>query len=549
MRSAMTRQRPNILWFISDDTSHGMLGYAGGRALSPNIDSVARSGVSFDNFFCVSPACAPSRYNYLTGRFGGRCPSVAEGATRHEPYNLFFNTHLDPAREQTVGHWLQRAGYRTGHVGKWHTYASAADVAAIPHIDRDADIHDPSVQARLKAQQEHLCALVRKAGFDHAHGVIWGNHQLLPKAVRNHNLEWITRGALDFIDGATRDNQPFFLCFAPTTIHAPNHVSSLRSDPRLTGGGIADGHLGSQASRSSIFERLERAEGVEMNSTTAGVLWMDDALGALLLRLRSLGIEDNTIVIVSTDHGPSDSRGGKFSVYDPGIRIPFCLQWKGHIAGDRRVGEFAQSIDLAPTLLELTGASPSAGTVLDGTSLLPLLKGEPRGGRRDDMYFEFGYARAVRTRRWKYIAWRPPPSVLDPIRDGRTDALCSCFGRSIPPEITRPTLLTPTLHNFPHYFAPDQLYDLERDPREKRNLAGDPEHAGTLAEMRSRLRERLSIFASPFPLEEPDPFFSSSRFEELKKALQERLARELPLWKKDAQQIGFLDSQGADSNP
>ena len=68
-------QRPNIVWVIPDDTNHGMLGYAGVKALSPNIDSIAHNGVILDQFHCVSPACGPSRYSYLTGHYGGRCPA------------------------------------------------------------------------------------------------------------------------------------------------------------------------------------------------------------------------------------------------------------------------------------------------------------------------------------------------------------------------------------------------------------------------------------------------------------------------------------------
>lgn len=533
-KKAMAK-RPNILWLISDDTSHGMLGYAGGRVLSPNIDSLARNGVVFDNSFCVSPACCPSRYNCLTGRYGGRAASVRDGAKPGEPYNLFFNTSIDPASERTIGHLLQEAGYRTGHVGKWHTHASAADVAGIPPIARDADIRDPAVQAQMKAQQEYLCGVVRKAGFDYAQRVVWGNHESLPQAVRIHNLEWTTKGALDFIDGAIKEGRPFFLSMATTTIHGPNHAASLLSDPRLTGGGYADDQLGCQASRASIYERLSKPGGVGFNSTTAGVLWMDDALGAVLARLRALGIEDNTLIIFSTDHGPSDTNGGKFSVYEPGVRIPFCVQWRGRIAGGRRVQDLVQTTDFLPTILELAGVPRPGNLALDGNSFAPLLTGSARSSGRDELYFEFGHARSVRTQRWKYIAWRPPASLT-----GKGDMLSTHYGKPIKPDVTEPTLLTPTLHHHPGYFDPDQLYDLEKDPGEMRNLAGDPQHQAVLAEMKGRLRKHLESLGAPFPLEQPDPFFASPQCEKLKAAVRVRVARDWPLFVKDAEWIGFL---------
>jgi arylsulfatase A-like enzyme len=539
LKTETKMKKPNILWFISDDTSADALGYTGGRALTPNIDSIARDGVIFENFFCVSTVCTPSRYNYLTGQYGGRCPAVIEGSKKGEPYNLYFNTHLDPSREKTIGHLLQSAGYRTGFVGKWHVGGSKADAAAIQKIDDNADVRDPVVQAQLKTQQEQLCALVRKAGFDDARSVIWGNHESLPDAAKIHNLEWTTKGALDIIDQASRDGKPFFLSMATTTIHGPNHVSALMSDPRLTGGGYTDAHLGSQASRASIYERIAHTPGLEYNSTTAGALWMDDAMGAVLKKLKDLGIEEDTIVIFSTDHGPSDSHGGKASVYESGVHIPFCLKWQGKIKGGQHIKALAQNIDLLPTLLALAEVTQPADLTVDGKNLVPLLFENGPSKVRDDAYLEFGYARAVRTEQWKYIACRLPPSILDPIKSGNVNMLYTQYGKPIKPDVIKPTMFTPTLQRFPNYFVPDQLYDLEKDPREQTNLAADPKFADVMAGMRERLRAHLKTMESPFPLDNPDPFFTSARFETLKAGVQKRLTQEYPLWKADAEYMGF----------
>jgi arylsulfatase A-like enzyme len=158
---------------------------------------------------------------------------------------------------------------------------------------------------------------------------------------------------------------------------------------------------------------------------------------------------------------------------------------------------------------------------------------------RDDVYFEYGYARAVRTARWKYIAYRLPPSILDSIKSGKVDMLFTQYGKPIKPDVIRPTLLTPTLQRFAHYFEPDQLYDLEKDPQEQINLAADQKYAGVLAEMRERLRVHLKTMKTPFPLDDPDPFFTSARFTALKSGVLERLAKEYPLWKDDAEYMGF----------
>jgi hypothetical protein len=361
-------------------------------------------------------------------------------------------------------------------------------------------------------------------------------------AVMWHNLEWTTKGALDFVDGHSGDGRPFFLCMATTTIHAPDHVESLLCDPRLTCGGYCDDHLGVQASRRSIYDRLRNAPGVDFNHITAGVLWMDDALGAVLRRVRELGLEDDTVVIVSTDHGPSV--GGKFTLYQAGVRIPFALQWKGGIEGGQVIDELAQNVDLLPTLLDMAGVDLPDGMAVDGTSLLPLMiGGEPGGQTRDDLYFEFGYARAVRTERWKYIAWRLPESILAPLKTGEADCLPTHFGRPIPADVLGPNLITPTMLRYPHYFDPDQLYDLATDPDERDNLAYNPEYAWALEEMKGRLRRHLATFSDPFDLDSVDPWHFSPRCEKMKGRLRERFEKERPPWEADSRFIGLSQTE------
>lgn len=537
-------ESPNIVWIIPDDTNHRMLGFGGGAVLSPNLDSIARNGVVFRQFHCSAPACGPSRYTYFTGHYGGRCPTDEfrrEGPEADEPYRLFFNTCLDPDKELSVGRALQQAGYRTGHVGKWHIDASPEDVAALPGFDPDDDPRDPAVAAKMAMHQAQLCEIVRKAGFDYARRVVWGNYQTLPQKARNHNIEWITKGALDFIDQCAPGEAPFFLSMATTTIHGPNHVSSLLADPHLTPAGYADDHLGCQASRQSLYERLSQAEGVKFNSTTAGVLWMDDAVGAVLDKLRALGLERNTLVIFSGDHGPS--LGGKFTTYQRGTRIPSIAQWPARIPAGRVVDELTQNIDFLPTLLEAAGAGAPESLTLDGRSLLPLLTGAQDDlPGRDDLYFEFGYTRAVRTRRWKYIAWRLPRQVINDLQSGEREALCTHYGRPLPSDRVEPSLITASLVAYPHYFDPDQLYDLESDPYERRNLAGDEQFAPVLAEMRARLCKYLDTFDRPFPLDDLHGFYASERFQELRAKVAERVARERDPWCQDMDFIGFADA-------
>ena len=535
-------EKPNIVWIIPDDTNYKMLNFGGGVSLSPNLDSIARDGVVMKEYHCSSPACGPSRYSYFTGHYGGRCPadSLFRDTGPNEPYKIFFNAHLDPERELSIGNALQQAGYRTGHVGKWHIGSNPADGAAFPRFDPDDDPRAPEVNAKMKSHQEAVCNMVRKAGFDYAASVILGNHEMLPKKAKNHNIEWITKGALNFIDKYAKAGEPFFLSMATTTIHGPNHVSSLLADPHLTAGGYSDDHIGCQASRQSIYDRISKAPGVKFNSTTAGVLWMDDAVGAVLEKLRALGLEENTLVIFSGDHGPSI--GGKFSLYQRGTCIPFFARWPGRIPAGRVASALAQNIDFIPTLLDVAGAEAPEGMVLDGTSMLPVLSGKSEETEgREDLYFEFGYTRAVRTSRWKYIAWRMPRGMMEKFESGELDELRTHYDNTKRPlsDLLHASLVTATLLAYPHYFEPDQLYDLENDPYEQHNLVADEKYADVLKDMRARLRKYLDSFSRPFDLDNKCEFFFSDRFKELKGKVDKQLVDERGPWVEDMEYVGF----------
>ncbi|MHC4871279.1 MAG: sulfatase family protein [Planctomycetota bacterium] len=503
----------NVVWFITDDTNHKMLGCYGGNVLSPAIDSIAENGVKFTNFYCASSACTPSRYNYLSGHYGSRCPAEKFSSADEELCNIFFNTHLDSKYEQSIGHAMQQAGYVTGFVGKWHVGGSAEDLAAMPVFEKDEDPLDSEVNQKMQQHQQWLTAMIRKNGFDYAESAVYGNHEKIPEKAKKHNLEWTAKGALDFIDKYKDSDKPFFLNMATTAIHGPDHAASLMANPQLTAGGYSDKHLGCLPERSSVYERIRSAEGMDFNSTTAGVLWMDDAFGAVIDRIKELGLEENTIFIWSTDHGFS---GGKFSTYESGGRIPFLMQWKNHFPAGRETASLCQNIDLIPTLLDLINAEKPEGMVLDGKSMKPLLY-DPDTDKeiRDDLYTEFGYTRSVRHGKWKYIAWRLPQGLLSKMESGEVDAMCTHFGRPIPNDRVGPTLMTPLILNMPHYFDADQLYDLEADPHEQKNLAEDPEYTEVLAEMKSRLGSYLKSFGRPFPLDDLNPFYNSEKFKDL----------------------------------
>ena len=499
--------RPNILWFITDDTDHSMLGYSGGQVLTPNIDRIAHRGVQCTNFFTSTPVCTPARYNCLTGHYAGSCPGdgFRSDTPSDEPYRVMWNTDLLPEREKCLGHALQAGGYVTGYTGKWHCGPGAGKLG-VNDFQPDDDPADPEVEAKLQERQRAICEQVRKNGFDYAASIIWGNTDGRPvKRLHEHNLEWIAKGALDFLDEHGDGDRPFFLQVATSTIHGPSHVMSLLADERLTGAGYLDDHVGCMPPRLSVLRRLEDAAHISITHRTAGALWTDDLVGTVMDRLREVGAGEDTIVIFTTDHGALD---GKATCHHGGSHIPFVLQWPDRVPAGSMCEEPIQNIDLVPTLLEAAGVEPPEEMHLDGGSALPWLLGEKRDeALHEDLYFEWGYARAVATERWKYIAFRYPERLLEEMKSGQVEKAYDQGGRMGALLSTR---------RYRNYWDADQLFDLVNDPEEQCNLADCPDYADVLAEMKDRLRGYLEKFDRPYPdLDEVDEFRHSERYREL----------------------------------
>jgi arylsulfatase A-like enzyme len=144
---------------------------------------------------------------------------------------------------------------------------------------------------------------------------------------------------------------------------------------------------------------------------------------------------------------------------------------------------------------------------VDGKDMLPWLTGDETVDEDgEDLFFEFGYVRAIATRKWKYIALRYPRRLVEEMKTGQTDAAYSYIGR---------VGQSLAIRRYPNYFDPDQLYDLENDPEEQRNLANDPAHAGVLGEMKERLRGYLRTFERAFKLDNFDEFLLSDRFRKM----------------------------------
>ncbi|MCU0913487.1 MAG: sulfatase-like hydrolase/transferase [Planctomycetes bacterium] len=471
--------RPNILFILSDDQNPDTLGCFGGKVLTPTLDKLCAEGVKFTRAYNSSSVCTPSRYTCMTGQYASRCgtPQFLKSFPPGRQSNVGFNVQVAPG-SWNVARVLRQHGYWTGFVGKWHT--GTPPLLSIP---ADARLRDPEVGKKLAENQRRLCDYIKEAGFDYAASVYRGNladHKL--DALQYHNMEWVTKGALDFIEQA--GDKPFFLHLCTTLQHSPAPNQSLRGDPTMTPAGYLPAPLEVQASRAGIAERLKKA-GIAENMGHA--TWLDDGIAAVVKKLVDLGKLDNTVILFFSDN---TTLGGKGTCYDGGARTPCFLWGKGRIPAGQVCDRLVQNIDFVPTIFDLAGARPPAEMKLDGMSLMPLVTGAQTKWRAA-LFLEIGHTRAICTERWKYIALRYPPQIRQQIADGT-------LGRPAYHMDVSLNLQEAALKRHPAYWDADQLYDLQADPQERVNLIKDPQQAQTVADVQGRLKDWLAGFNRPF---------------------------------------------------
>ena len=503
--------RPNVIFIITDDqkrTEFNATPEGKGRNLSPNLDSLVAGGTWFTQMYAASSVCTPTRYNCMTGTYASRCPSTNFARSTKKNFgqtSVQWNTYIDFDAPH-IARALKSAGYLTGIVGKSHTHSLRRHTK----IPWDADPGDPEIDRILKKNQANACADLLKHGFDYAASIYHGNIPTQAcKALNFHNTDWIVKGALDFIEGGAQDAKPFFLHMATTITHGPG-VAGKRyaGNPLATPAGLLKAPLTVMPPRETIPKRLKKAG---IGAKAADVLWLDDGLGAILKKLKDLKIDDNTVIILFNDHGTDG--GCKGSLYQGGVRTEGLIYGAGKKG--QRVSQLVQNIDFAPTLLELCGVPKSDWPKMDGASLAPLLTGGDKP-IRESLYFEIGDSRAVIKDGWKYLVVRHTDRVNKMSLKERKRLLDATtrnhakVGKEW--KVTDPNAPFAHMGNYPggnqgdqrcidskpHYYDPDQLYDLTRDPYEKKNLAKDPKHAKRLAEMKKELIAHLAKLPGGF---------------------------------------------------
>lgn len=490
--------RPNIVLLYVDDLDFDEIGFfdgkphppgAGkeGKQLTPHMDSLAKNGAVFSNFYITSPVCTPSRYSLLTGRFAERSPGLLEQAPPGTLANIGFNTPI-MAGESNIAKELKKLGYTTGVTGKWHNFPRSVGLSdTVRNFPADADPRAPQVAAWFRARYEKAVAHLREGyGWDEVKNINIGNTEMVnPTALAGQNMEWHTQAALEFID--SNQAKPFFLYFGIPVPHG--HYRPLaRLNPLATAAGLIDEAPQVQPTREEVARRVREAglaPGKEMGA------WLDDSIGAILKKLDALGLRENTLIVFVSDH---QSRA-KNNVYE-GAHVPALMNWPAQIRPGTQVGALSCNNDIAATLIEAAGGKAPPEMAQDGRSLLQWLRGQKPAAWREALLLEIGYSRAAVTPDWKYVINRAPETLLAQIRAEAGTPVRLEKDKSLGWNGLRRQHFGAELE-FPAYFETDQLYHLKIDPLEKTNLVANPVHAAKLGEMKAKLQRLMEPLPHP----------------------------------------------------
>lgn len=389
--------KPNILFILADDAGYGDFGCYGQHTIqTPNIDKLAAQGVRFLQFYAGAPVCAPSRNALMTGQHTGH--TVIRG-----------NAKVDLRPEDTtVAEVLKQAGYATGMVGKWGL--ASEGTAGTPNKKGFDFFYGYMDQTH--AHNYYPTFLVRNETRVPLPNVV-PNEGPYGQGVASEKVAYsddsILAESLKFIDD--HKNGPFYLYYSSTLPHA-------NDEARPNGSEIPS------------YGQYAQTDWPETEKGYAAMVTrLDDDVGKLLAKLKELGLENNTLVIFTSDNG-AHAEGGhdatffnssgpfhgiKRDIYDGGIHEPFIARWPGHIAPSTTSNQVAYFPDWLPTAAAVAGVKPPEK--IDGLSLLPALLGDTKNQPQHDyLYWEFfenGTSQAVRMGEWKAIR---APILTGPIQ-------------------------------------------------------------------------------------------------------------------------------------
>ncbi|GAB5561403.1 MAG: sulfatase-like hydrolase/transferase [Synoicihabitans sp.] len=384
--SVSAARQPNIVLLFADDAGYGDFGFSGSHHFkTPHLDKLAASGVRMTSFYVTGATCAPSRAGLLTGIYQQRygyeeinVPGIMSPSSKLLGDEMGLPTHL-----QTMGDHLQKLGYHTGVLGKWHQGV--------------ADRYHPL-----------------KRGFNEFYGFRGGARSFfpLPNPESSPHENWMERDfenyaehegyltnvladeSCDFIE--RNQDKPFFLFLSFTAVHTP-----MQADPR----------------DADTFAHLEG----DRRTAAQMMLSMDRACGQVVAKLDELGLRENTIIVFTNDNGgPMDKNGSsnypfsgvKGTQLEGGIRVPGLISWSAKLPAGVDYDHPVSTLDLLPTFVNAAGGDSEAIPDLDGVDLLPYLRGETKARPHEVLHWKMETRAAIRVGDWKLMRFPDRPAEL-----------------------------------------------------------------------------------------------------------------------------------------
>jgi choline-sulfatase len=426
----------NVLFILADDLGCWALGCAGNKEVrTPHLDRLAARGMLFENAFCVSPVCSPARASILTGRIPsqhGVHDWIRRGNSPGESPSKTVIEYL--AGQPAYTDILARHGYVCGLSGKWH-------LGNAP-----------------QPQKSHVFWEVHGRGagpYYHAPLIKKGEEYREPRYV----TDVFTDNALEFLRQRRGKSEPFYLGVHYTAPHGPWDRSQHPAeffDPYYNDcpfASVPDLPLHPRQINTATPGHTPEQRREFLSGYYAAITAMDAGIGRLLDQLEADGRTNDTLVVFTGDNGMNMGHHGIYgkgngtfpqNMYDTSVKVPLIMSCPGRIPAGSVCDALVSHYDFLPTLLDFVGFGADIPAGLPGASLTGLLRGEAREGNDEVIVFdEYGPVHMIRTAKWKYV------------------------------------------HHFPD--GPHELYHLENDPGEDRNMIDSDEHQAMAAELRGRL--------------------------------------------------------------
>lgn len=435
---------PNIIIILVDDLGYGDIGSFGSTAIeTPYLDQMSNEGMIFTDFYCSSPLCSPSRVGLLTGRYPLRSgitfplqpgkDTFTRKMVKEAAYVMGGLGVVDmkdaknivkglPHSEITIAEALKIQGYYTGVFGKWHLGDFVVDMKHHPYkhgFDSFSGFNasnDDWPAAYWEEDKEIIADIALKQG---------------------EYTQRFTDEAIDFINRA--GDSPFFLYLA----HKDPHQPCIPSD-KFAGKSKAGSHGDT-------------------------VMEMDWNVGRIMKLLKEKGIDDNTLIIFSSDNGPwfdgssGELRGRKGESFEGGFRVPMIVRWPKNVRAGTVSSIAASNIDIFPTIMNITGLSLPSDRKIDGCDLTQVIKGKgKRSPDRPIYFFHYNEVEGIRSANWKFIRRTNTRSWPIPMDKKNTIFAKLAGGADYRPEGSKESV--PVMAQWP------MLYNMDTDPGENYNL-------------------------------------------------------------------------------